>query len=118
MLYTGEIRLTELLGAKMKRILIIVVAALVVLYGAAVAYTYTAMCKSPAEFSEWINGQRKPMLAVVPFEPLWARARGGDLNVGDMAPDFDLETTDHSLRVRLSEFRGDRPVVLVFGSYT
>ena len=102
----------------MKRILLMVVAALVVLYGAAVAYTYTAMCKSPAEFSEWIVGGKKPIMAVVPFQPLWAQARGGDLEIGDMAPEFDLETTDHSQRVRLSDFRGDRPVVLVFGSYT
>jgi hypothetical protein len=98
--------------------LIIGVAAVVVLYGAAVAYTYTAMCKSPAEFSEWVNGKPTPLFAIIPFKPLWARARGGDLSAGDMAPDFDLETTDHSQRVRLSDFRGDRPVVLVFGSYT
>ncbi len=88
------------------------------LYGAAVAYTYTAMCKSPAEFSDWVNGKPMPVFAILPFDTLWEIARGGDLEVGGMAPNFDLETTDHSQRVRLADFRGDRPVVLIFGSYT
>jgi peroxiredoxin len=35
-----------------------------------------------------------------------------------MAPDFALQTTDHSNTVQLSSFRGQKPVVLVFGSYT
>jgi hypothetical protein len=37
---------------------------------------------------------------------------------GQFAPDFDLTTQDGSQRVKLSQFRGDRPVVLVFGSFT
>jgi peroxiredoxin len=40
------------------------------------------------------------------------------VNVGDAAPDFRLPTLDRKSTVRLSTFRGDRPVVLVFGSYT
>jgi len=40
------------------------------------------------------------------------------LKVGALAPDFDLPTLDNSSRVRLSSFRGEEPVVLVFGSYT
>lgn len=38
--------------------------------------------------------------------------------VGDLAPDFELQDPEGNVRVRLSEFRGERPVVLVFGSYT
>ncbi len=57
-------------------------------------------------------------MRVLPFQPLWMRARAGRLAVGDQAPDFDLETYDHGGRVRLSPFRGSKPVVLVFGSYT
>ena len=34
------------------------------------------------------------------------------------APDFSLPLLDHSGSVKLSSFRRDRPVVLVFGSYT
>ena len=38
--------------------------------------------------------------------------------VGDMAPDFELQDPEGNVRVRLSDFRGKRPVALVFGSYT
>lgn len=59
-----------------------------------------------------------PLMMALPFETLWTRARGGNVQVGDTAPDFALPTLDHSATVRLSSFRGARPVVLVFGSYT
>jgi len=35
-----------------------------------------------------------------------------------LAPDFTLPTLDRKSTVHLAEFRGSRPVVLVFGSYT
>lgn len=39
--------------------------------------------------------------------------------VGEMAPDFDLPLVgDAKKTVKLSSFRKDRPVVLIFGSYT
>jgi hypothetical protein len=38
--------------------------------------------------------------------------------VGDVAPDFTLRTQDGKDRVRLSQYRGKKPVVLVFGSFT
>lgn len=38
--------------------------------------------------------------------------------VGDLAPDFELQDPQGKVRVRLSDFRGKRPVALVFGSYT
>jgi len=41
-----------------------------------------------------------------------------NLKVGDTAPDFRLKMNDGSREVQLSSFRGKRPVVLVFGSYT
>lgn len=37
---------------------------------------------------------------------------------GDIAPDFELSSPDSALTVRLSQFRGRKPVVLVFGCYT
>ena len=40
------------------------------------------------------------------------------LKVGDMAADFTLQTPDSRKKVSLSSYRGKRPVVLVFGSYT
>jgi hypothetical protein len=38
--------------------------------------------------------------------------------VGEMAPDFALQDPSGEEQVRLSDFRGKRPVALVFGSYT
>jgi hypothetical protein len=38
--------------------------------------------------------------------------------LGDLAPDFELQDPEGNVRVRLSDFRGKRPVALVFGSYT
>ena len=49
---------------------------------------------------------------------LWTFARRGSVKIGEVAPDFALETTDHKSRVQLSSLRGQMPVVLVFGSYT
>ena len=37
---------------------------------------------------------------------------------GEPAPDFHLKLLGSEERVRLSGFRGQRPVALVFGSYT
>ena len=39
------------------------------------------------------------------------------LRVGDPAPDFKLKRMDGG-EVRLASFRSQRPVLLVFGSYT
>jgi hypothetical protein len=38
--------------------------------------------------------------------------------LGNLAPDFELQSPDGETQVRLSDFRGKRPVALVFGSYT
>ena len=38
--------------------------------------------------------------------------------VGDMASDFELRDVSGEHPVRLSDFRGRRPVALVFGSFT
>lgn len=38
--------------------------------------------------------------------------------VGDRAPDFTLSSPDGKETIRLSDFRGKKPVVLVFGSFT
>jgi len=37
---------------------------------------------------------------------------------GDVAPDFELRDVNGENPVRLSDFRGKRPVALVFGSFT
>ena len=38
--------------------------------------------------------------------------------VGDPAPDFELRDADGEHPVRLSDFKGERPVALIFGSFT
>jgi hypothetical protein len=38
--------------------------------------------------------------------------------INQQAPDFVLRTQDGERQIRLSEFRGKKPVVLVFGSFT
>jgi hypothetical protein len=82
------------------------------------ARVYYAMRQTPDAFGHFMAKLPRPMMMAFPFETLWTRARAGTVNVGDMAPDFGLPAVDHRSAVQLSSFRGDRPVVLVFGSYT
>ena len=37
---------------------------------------------------------------------------------GELAPDFELPSVDGDRTVRLADLRTERPVALVFGSYT
>ena len=37
---------------------------------------------------------------------------------GELAPDFELPRSTAAARVRLADLRAERPVALVFGSYT
>jgi hypothetical protein len=57
-------------------------------------------------------------MMVLPFPSLWMSARAGHLSIGDAAPDFALPALDRSRTVTLSEEWRERPVVLIFGSYT
>jgi hypothetical protein len=41
-----------------------------------------------------------------------------NLRLGDVAPDFTLPDLKRTKDVKLSSFKGKRPVVLIFGSYT
>ena len=38
--------------------------------------------------------------------------------VGDLAPDFTLSDVSGTQSITLSDFRGEKPVALAFGSYT
>ncbi|MBW2245081.1 MAG: hypothetical protein JRH01_24135 [Deltaproteobacteria bacterium] len=58
--------------------------------------------------SEWRNEELNWQLSLDPKSP----------KVGDIAPDFELQDPEGNVQVRLSDFRGKRPVALVFGSYT
>jgi hypothetical protein len=93
-------------------------AGLAVAYGIAAGALYLAMRQPPEKFGAIMSRVPMATMMVLPFEPLWMSARGGVLRVGDVAPDFALPTLDRSRVVKLSEELRERPVVLVFGSYT
>ncbi len=63
---------------------------------------------------------RKDTIPPALHEPLEVVAMRGEKgpNVGDDAPDFRLKQLGSEEIVQLSSFRGQRPVGLVFGSYT
>jgi hypothetical protein len=92
--------------------------ALLVVYVALVATAYWLMRQPPEQFATAIGRMPQAMFMVLPFETLWMRARAGALQAGDVAPDFTLPTLDKSAQVELADFRGKKPVVLIFGSYT
>jgi hypothetical protein len=95
-----------------------IIAAIAIVY-VLLTGTLFALMKQPPDRFAW-GMSKLPMISmmVLPFEPLWMRARAGRLQVGDTAPDFDLQSVDKQSRVRLYSYRGVKPVVLVFGSYT
>jgi hypothetical protein len=82
------------------------------------AALFIVMHKPPLQFAKVMSKLPMVSMLVLPFESLWNVARAGDLKVGDLAPDFRLQTYDKSSWVQLSSFHGDRPVALIFGSYT
>lgn len=92
--------------------------ALLAVYLAFVAGAYWLMRQPPVQFATVIGKMPPLMFLVLPFETLWMQARSGGLRAGDTAPDFTLPTLDKSAQVELASFRGKKPVVLVFGSYT
>jgi hypothetical protein len=91
-----------------------------ILYGVLFGTVLTAMHQTPERFSAFMK--RIPPVLVwggLPARRMWLHARSGALAAGDPAPDFNLRTaTDRNQRIALSSYGGQRPVVLVFGSYT
>ena len=79
-----------------------------------------AMRQTPARFGAFMRHMPAPVVwGALPAARMWMWARKGTLAEGDMAPDFSLRTAkQRSERVTLSSYRGEKPVVLVFGSYT
>jgi hypothetical protein len=84
-----------------------------------VGYVNWAMHQSPEVFGGIMAKMPMPAMLVLPFETLWMRARAGHLNPGDQAPDFTLKQLQgDETPLELAGLWKDRPVVLVFGSYT
>jgi hypothetical protein len=82
------------------------------------AVMFAVMCQPPVWFGRTMRYFPMWAMPLVPFPAMWSVARRGSLRIGDDAPDFELPLLDRTRNVTLSAFRGDRPVVLVFGSYT
>ncbi len=81
---------------------------------------YRVMRQSPEQFGRVMAKIPGPVpFLILPFETLWMRARAGTLQVGSPAPDFALMKLDKTATIQLSALSAqNRPVVLVFGSYT
>jgi len=77
------------------------------------------MRQPPETFGRVIARIPAPVVFLLyPFETLWTHARAGNLNIGDRAPNFSLLKIDKSGTLELATLNRQRPVVLVFGSYT
>ena len=102
------------------RTIVAVVAVLALAWVAACGVLYRVMQRPPEDFARFMTKIPAPVaFMVLPFESLWTRARSGSLQVGDQAPDFSLVKLDKTEQVRVSELTAQqRPVVLIFGSYT
>ena len=102
-----------------KRTLVVAIAVVAVLWVAGCVLIYAEMRKPPEQFGRFMTRVPAPVAFLAfPFETLWTHARAGRVQIGDAAPDFELDKVDHSERLRLSALNQGRPVVLLFGSYT
>jgi hypothetical protein len=93
------------------------IVAFVVVYVALLGGLLVVM-RQPILFGNVMRHVPEPLMMLVPFKQLWFVARAGRLHAGDAAPDFNLPAADRLTRIELASFRGQKPVVLVFGSYT
>ena len=104
----------------MKKAVVAAVCLIGTLWAVACGALYHVMRQPPERFARVMSRIPEPVaFLVLPFETLWLRARAGNLEVGDRAPDFTLARLITNEQTRLSSFTAQgRPVVLVFGSYT
>ena len=101
-----------------KRWLATIFAVLFCLWLGFVGYIDWTMHQSPEVFGHVMARMPMPAYFLFPFETMWFDARKGTLEIGGKAPDFTVKTLDTRKPVRLASLWTDKPVVLVFGSYT
>jgi hypothetical protein len=103
-----------------KRWLLRAALVLVILYVALFSSVMAAMLQPPERFGAFMKRMPPALVwAGLPASKMWLWARKGTLSQGELAPDFNLRTAkNRNQRVALSSYQGQRPVVLVFGSYT
>jgi hypothetical protein len=83
-----------------------------------VGYVNWAMHQSPEVFGHVMPKMPMPAYFVLSFETLWTRARKGHLSVGDAAPGLTVKKLEDHSPTDLASLWAEKPVVLVFGSYT
>jgi hypothetical protein len=102
----------------MRKILTRAACLLVFAYVFFAGFIWWAMGSTPETFGRVMKRMPDVAYMLVPFETMWMRARAGQLHPGDAAPDFTLTKLDKTANVQLSSLTAQKPVVLVFGSYT
>jgi hypothetical protein len=100
------------------RIVAVCVVCAALVWAAACVALYAAMRQPPETFGRIMSHVPGPAMIALPFKPLWMSARSGHLQVGDRAPDFALPALQGERTITLSNEYRQKPVVLVFGSYT
>ena len=83
-----------------------------------ISYVGWAMRQPPEVFGRVMSHMPMPAFFVLPFETLWNNARGGHLAIGEIAPALPVKHLTDTTPVDLGSLWAERPVVLVFGSYT
>ncbi len=107
------------ISAELRNRLITGVVVIALLWVDGCVVIYRQMRKPPEQFGHFMTKIPAPVAFMVfPFETMWTKARAGELNVGDRAPDFSLQKLHEQDHVQLSELNREKPVVLIFGSYT
>ena len=117
----GPLRQCDNVGGTLKtasKVAAAIAASCVLLYALATATIYAAMLQTPERFGAFMSHVPGAAMAVLPFRPLWMSARAGALREGDRAPDFTLPLLHGDRTVSLSSEYRQKPVVLIFGSYT
>jgi hypothetical protein len=100
-----------------------IAAAFVAVYLCLAAVIWVVVSLPPARFAKIMSKvptaeNPGPVFILLPIGPVMMLARSGHLKAGDMAPDFRLRAAHSQETVQLASFRGQKPVALVFGSYT
>ena len=91
---------------------------LVALWLCFIAFIGWAMRQPPETFGRVMSHMPTPAYFLFPFETMWTQARAGHLPVGATAPDLPLLTLADKTPLQLATLWSQKPVVLVFGSYT
>ena len=95
------------------------VVALVAVYVIFFGAVLLAMLQPPERFGQVMKHLPAPLVwGALPAPRMWLWARKGDLKRAARRRISRCRRHDHASRVTLSSHRGQRPVVLVFGSYT